>query len=90
MEVTKNMKTSKTHFVRDKKGKVIRVERSGYDTSLDSKIKEFELSKKHERKLRRQHKHQKAMKAGKKARKTMKQLAKNIDNANDWFNKNCF
>lgn len=78
-------KRSSTSFKRDKKGKVVKVIRSGHDDSIDEKVKEFNRKRRAEARKKRKKYYQKQRKA---VRKEVSRISRNANKANDWLFKN--
>ena len=76
---------SKTRFIRDKKGRVTRVVRSGDDNSIDTKIKEYNRKRRAESKKKRKKYYQKQKKA---VRQEVNRISRNARKANDWLFRN--
>lgn len=83
--VNKNMKLireSKTSFIRNKKGRVVRVVRSGDDHNIDSKIREYNQKRRSEAKAKRKKYYKKQKKA---VRQTVNRISRNAESANRWL-----
>ena len=78
-------KESKTRFIRNKKGRVTRVVRSGDDHNIDSKIREYNRKRRSEAKAKRKKYYKKQRKA---VRKEVNRISRNAKKANDWLLKN--
>jgi len=81
------MRESTTTFIRNKKGKVVKVIKTGDDASLEAKMKEYKQKERQQKQKKRAKRKKKAHAVIKKAKKEMNTIRKNIDNANDWLTK---